>query len=164
MNRAILTGNLGADPELRFTQGGKAVLNMRIATTETWMVDGEKNERTDWHNAVVWGPRAEALDKILSKGSKVLIDGPIRNSSYEDRDGVKKYKSEIEVRELELLSPAPGGARRDEEDEPRSTRERGRSERDTRGPRAAERSAPRGRDERRAPSRNESHADDDIPF
>jgi single-strand DNA-binding protein len=95
-NRVMLLGNLGADPELRFTQGGQAVLNLRIATTESYLdKDKVRRERTDWHNVVVWGKRGEALAKILGKGSSLFIEGSLRTSSYDDRDGNKRYKTEI---------------------------------------------------------------------
>lgn len=109
LNRVTLMGNLGQDPELRYTQSGSAVLNMRIATTETYFdSDRNKKERTDWHNVVVWGKRAEALGKILTKGSGILVEGSIRNSSFEGRDGQKRYKTEISARNIVLV----GGGRR----------------------------------------------------
>lgn len=96
LNRAMLLGNLGADPELRFTQSGQAVLNMRIATTESYLdKDKVRQERTDWHNVVLWGKRGEALGKILAKGARIFVEGSIRTSSYEDREGAKKYKTEV---------------------------------------------------------------------
>jgi single-strand DNA-binding protein len=92
----MLLGNLGADPELRVTQSGQAVLNMRLATTETYLDrDKVRKERTDWHNVVVWGKRAEALGKILSKGSSIFVEGSLRTSSYDDREGNKRYKTEV---------------------------------------------------------------------
>ena len=111
MNRVLLVGNLGADPELRFTQGGQAVLNIRLATTERYL-DKEKawQERTEWHSVVVWGKRAEALAKILRKGGQIAVDGGLRTSSYDDRDGVKRYKTEIHASNVVLL----GGKRDDE--------------------------------------------------
>ncbi|WP_437926598.1 single-stranded DNA-binding protein [Sorangium sp. So ce291] len=96
LNRVMLLGNLGADPELRFTQGGQAVLNLRLATTESYLDrDKVRKERTDWHNVVIWGKRAEALGKILSKGSSLFVEGSLRTSSYDDRDGNKRYKTEV---------------------------------------------------------------------
>ncbi|NUQ77396.1 MAG: single-stranded DNA-binding protein, partial [Polyangiaceae bacterium] len=96
LNRVMLLGNLGADPELRFTQGGQAVLNLRLATTETYLdKDKVRKERTDWHNVVVWGKRGEALAKILGKGSSIFVEGSLRTSSYDDRDGNKRYKTEV---------------------------------------------------------------------
>src|SRR3954462_9426984 len=96
LNRVMLLGNLGADPELRFTQGGQAVLNMRLATTESYLdKDKVRRERTDWHNVVVWGKRGEALAKILTKGSSIFVEGSLRTSSYDNKEGQKVYKTEI---------------------------------------------------------------------
>jgi single-strand DNA-binding protein len=96
LNRVMLLGNLGADPELRFTQGGQAVLNMRIATTESYLDKNKvRQERTDWHNVVVWGKRGEGLAKVLNKGSSIFVEGSLRTSSYDDRDGNKRYKTEV---------------------------------------------------------------------
>lgn len=110
MNKVILLGNLGADPELRFTQGSQAVLNMRIATTETYLdKDKVRRERTDWHNVVVWGKRGEALAKLLTKGSTVLVEGSLRTSSYDDRDGNKRYKTEVIASDVMLPGSRPKG-------------------------------------------------------
>ena len=113
MNRVMLLGNLGQDPELRFTQGGQAVLNLRLATTESWFDKqaNERKERTDWHSIVVWGKRAESLAKILCKGSSIMVEGSIRNESYDDQQGNKRFKSEIKAREIYLC----GGKRPDEQ-------------------------------------------------
>ncbi len=112
LNRVMLMGNLGADPELRFTQGGQAVLNLRLATTESYLdKDRVRRERTDWHNVVIWGKRGEALSKILGKGSTIFIEGSIRTSSYEDRDGNKRYKTEIVGNNVILAGRGGGGGR-----------------------------------------------------
>lgn len=104
VNKVILLGNLGADPELRFTQAGQAVLNMRMATAETYLdKDKVKRERTDWHSLVLWGPRGEALAKMLKKGSRIYVEGKLQTSSYDDKDGQKRYKTEVNVREVVLL-------------------------------------------------------------
>src|SRR3954466_2922928 len=112
LNRVMLLGNLGADPELRFTQGGQAVLNMRLATTESYLdKDKVRRERTDWHNVVVWGKRGEALAKILAKGSSVFIEGSLRTSSYDDREGNKRYKTEVIANNILITnSRGRGGA------------------------------------------------------
>ena len=95
INRATLLGFLGADPELRHTQGGQGVLNMRLATTESYLDrDKVRNERTEWHSVVLFGPRAEALARFLKKGSQLLVEGRLQTSSY-DKDGAKRYKTEI---------------------------------------------------------------------
>ena len=109
LNRVMLLGNLGQDPELKYTQGGQAVLNLRLCTTETYFDrDRNKKERTDWHNVTVWGKRAEALSKILSKGKQIFVEGAIRNTSYEGRDGQKRYKTEITARNIVLTSGGGG--------------------------------------------------------
>ncbi|WP_437647481.1 single-stranded DNA-binding protein [Sorangium sp. So ce362] len=115
LNRVMLLGNLGADPELRFTQSGQAVLNMRLATTETYLnKDKERVERTDWHNVVAWGKRGEALAKILTKGSSVFIEGSLRTSSYDDKDGNKRYKTEINANNIILTGRGKGSGSSDE--------------------------------------------------
>ena len=95
LNRVMLLGNLGQDPELRSTPGGQSVLKLRLATTERYL-DANKawQERTEWHSVVVWGKRGEALHRILAKGSTIFIEGGLRTSSYE-KDGVKRYSTEV---------------------------------------------------------------------
>src|SRR5262245_43701712 len=115
LNRVMLLGNLGADPEIRFTQGGQAVLNLRLATTESYLdKDKVRRERTDWHNVVVWGKRGEALAKILAKGSSILIEGSLRTSSYDDRDGNKRYKTEVVANNVILAGRGRGAPAGDE--------------------------------------------------
>lgn len=108
MNKVFLLGNLGADPELRMTSGGQAVLNIRLATTENY-VDGSKQrkERTEWHNVIVWGNRAEALSRILAKGSRILVEGRIQSSSYEGKDGQKRFKTDIVSTNILLQGGGP---------------------------------------------------------
>lgn len=118
LNRVMLLGNLGADPELRSTNGGAAVLKMRLATAESY-IDRNRNrqERTEWHNVVVWGKRAEALGKILSKGSRIFVEGSLRTSSYEGSDGNKRYKTEIHALNVVLCGGNGGGKPREREPE-----------------------------------------------
>jgi single-strand DNA-binding protein len=100
MNRVILLGNLGADPELRYTTAGVAVLNVRLATNESYVDrNKEPQERTEWHTVVVWGNRAEGLSRVLTKGAGVLIEGTLRTSSYE-KDGQKRYRTEVHARDV----------------------------------------------------------------
>jgi len=109
LNKALLIGNLGADPELRFTQNQRAVLKFRIATTESYATEsGERREITHWHNVVMWGKRAEALSKILVKGTQVYIEGRIESRSYEDKDGVKRTATDINANNLILLGRRDG--------------------------------------------------------
>jgi len=108
VNKAILLGNLGKDPEIRKLDDGRAVANFSIATSETYKnKSGEKVTNTEWHNVVLWTPLAEIAESYLKKGSQVYIEGKISNRSYEDKDGVKKYISEVVGRDLRLLGRAP---------------------------------------------------------
>jgi single-strand DNA-binding protein len=95
LNRVMLLGNLGADPELKVTQGGQAVLKLRLATTETYLDKNQtRQERTEWHSVTMWGRRGEALAKFLTKGDRIFIEGSLRTSSYE-KDGEKRYRTEV---------------------------------------------------------------------
>lgn len=100
MNKVILLGNLGADPELRYTANGLPVLNFSMATNESWLdKNKERQERTEWHRVVVWGPRAEALSKFLAKGAGVLVEGGLRTSTFE-KDGQRRYWTEVHARDI----------------------------------------------------------------
>ncbi|HEY2406006.1 MAG TPA: single-stranded DNA-binding protein [Polyangiaceae bacterium] len=111
LNRVMLLGNLGADPELKMTSGGQAVLKLRLATSETYLDRNKvRQERTEWHNVVVWGKRAEALGKFLTKGSRIFVEGGLRTSNYDDRDGNKRYRTEIVASNI-ILSGSGGGGR-----------------------------------------------------
>lgn len=115
LNRVMLLGNLGADPELRFGQSAEqAVLKLRLATTESYFDKrtNERKERTDWHNVVVFGKRGEALQKILSKGSTIFVEGRIQTGSYE-KDGQKHYRTDIVANNIILAGGRGGGARDD---------------------------------------------------
>jgi single-strand DNA-binding protein len=104
LNKAMLIGNLGADPELRFTTNNRPVLKFRLATTESYMDQNQtRQEVTHWHQIVLWGKRGEALSKILSKGSRVYVEGRIETRSYEDANGVKKSATDIVASNLILL-------------------------------------------------------------
>jgi len=112
LNRVTLLGNLGAEPELRMTNGGTGVLKLRLATSETYLDrNKQRQERTEWHRVVVWGRRAEALGKILTKGDRILIEGSLRTSSYDDKDGNKRYTTEIKADRITLLGGGGGGGR-----------------------------------------------------
>lgn len=109
INRVTLLGNLGADPELRYTQGGGAVLSIRLATTESYLdKDKQRKERTDWHSVTVWGKRAEALAKLIGKGSRVLVEGRLSTLSYE-KDGEKRYRTEVVATNLVLVGSKGSG-------------------------------------------------------
>ena len=111
LNRVMLLGNLGADPDLRFGQGAdQAVLRLRLATTESYFDKrtNERKERTDWHNVVLFGKRAEALQKILAKGSTIFVEGRLQTSSYE-KDGQKLYKTDVIANNVILAGRGGGG-------------------------------------------------------
>lgn len=104
VNKAILIGNLGADPELRYTPSGTAVASFNIATTERFKdKNGENQERTEWHSIVCWGRLGELANEYLKKGRSVYIEGRIQTRNYEDKDGIKRYKTEIVALQMQFL-------------------------------------------------------------
>ena len=111
LNKVMLIGNLGKDPELRYTTGGVAVASFSLATNETWKdQDGNQQERTEWHNIVAWRKLAEISGEYLKKGRKVYIEGRIQTRSYDDRNtGAKRYITEIVADNLILLDPRGAG-------------------------------------------------------
>ena len=110
VNKAILVGNLGQDPELRYTGGGTAVCNMRLATNESYKdANGQMVEKTEWHNVVAWGRLAEICGEYLKKGSQVYFEGSLQTRSWDDRDGNTRYTTEIKAREMMILSDRGSG-------------------------------------------------------
>ncbi|MCW9049158.1 MAG: single-stranded DNA-binding protein [Deltaproteobacteria bacterium] len=104
VNKVILVGNLGKDPELRYTPSGTAVATFSIATTERYKDrEGNRQEKTEWHNIVAWRQLAEICGKYLHKGKQVYIEGKIQTRSYDDRDGNKRYITEIVVDQMQML-------------------------------------------------------------
>ena len=113
VNKVLLIGNLGRDPEVRFTPSGRAVANFTLATSEKWSdADGNRKEHTEWHNIVVWGKQAETCGQYLSKGRQVFVEGTIRRRDYEDKDGNKRYVTEIIARDVRFLGGGGGGGGR----------------------------------------------------
>ncbi len=110
INKVILIGNLGRDPETRYAQSGSAVTNFSVATSESWRdrTTGEQQERTEWHNVVCFARLAEIAGEYLRKGSKVYIEGSLRTTSWE-QEGQKRYRTEIMARELQMLDSRGGG-------------------------------------------------------
>ena len=104
VNKVILLGNLGRDPETRYTTGGDAVCNLSIATSEQWKdKNGEKQERTEWHRDVLFGRQAEIAGEYLKKGRSVYVEGRLQTRKYTDKDGVEKYSTEIVGDRMQLL-------------------------------------------------------------
>jgi len=109
VNKVLLVGNLGKDPEVRFTANGRAVARFPVATSEKWTdQEGNRQERTEWHNVVVWGKQAETCGQYLAKGRQVFVEGAIRSRQYDDKDGNKRYITEIIARDVRFLG---GGGR-----------------------------------------------------
>jgi len=118
VNKVILIGNLGRDTATRYTQGGTCVANFSIATSENWKDKntGEKKEQTEWHKIVAWGRLGEICGEYLKKGSQVYIEGSLQTSSWEDKEGVKKYTTEIKAYEMKMLGSK--GERQDRQPDP----------------------------------------------
>jgi len=109
LNKVMLIGNLGQDPELRYTQGGGAVLRLRLATNESYVdKNKQRQEKTEWHTIVVWGNRAEALNKILSRGRPIYVEGRLQTRQWEDKDGNKRSSTEIVAVNVILLGGGRG--------------------------------------------------------
>ena len=116
VNKVILIGHLGADPEISTTQGGTALAKFRIATTDTWKdrTSGERQERTEWHSIVAWDKLAQICGEYLHKGKMVYVEGSLQTRSWDDQNGQKRYKTEIKANNILMLSPrADGGAARE---------------------------------------------------
>ena len=110
VNKVILIGNLGRDPETRYTTGGDAIANLNIATSEQWKdKNGEKQEKTEWHRVVLFGRQAEIAGEYLKKGRSVYIEGRLQTRKYTDKDGVEKYSTEIVGDRMQLLGSREGG-------------------------------------------------------
>ena len=114
LNKVLLIGNLGRDPELKSTPSGQQVARFSVATTETWKNQaGEKQSKTEWHNIVVWGKQAEIAEKYLRKGKQVMIEGRIQYREYTDQAGVKKTACDIRCDNFVMLGRAEEGGSRD---------------------------------------------------
>lgn len=110
INKVILIGNLGKDPEVRYTSGGSAVANLRIATTESWKdkQTGEKKEATEWHSVVLFGKLGEIAGEYLRKGRTVYIEGRLQTRKYQDKEGVERYSTEIVGSDMQMLGGGEG--------------------------------------------------------
>jgi single-strand DNA-binding protein len=155
VNKVILVGNLGADPETRYLPNGDAVANVRLATTESWKdkASGEKRELTEWHRVVFYRKLAEIVGQYLKKGSSVYIEGRIRTRKWQDKEGQERYTTEIEANEMQML-----GGRQSASSSGGET-EYGGSQPSSPAPARAAPSAPA----KKAPD-FDAGMDDDIPF
>ncbi|MDX2009958.1 MAG: single-stranded DNA-binding protein [Myxococcaceae bacterium] len=111
VNKVILIGNLGKDPEVRFTPSGAAVANFNIATNESWTdKSGQKQERTEWHRIVVWGKLAELCGEYLKKGRQCYVEGRLQTREWTDKEGKKNYTTEVVAQTVQFLGGGPGRA------------------------------------------------------
>ena len=118
VNKVMLIGNLGGDPEKRVTGTGQAVTNFNMATTDRWTdKSGQKQERTEWHRVVVWGPQADSCAQYLNKGRQVYVEGSLRTRQWQDRDGNTRYTTEVIAQRVQFLG-GPRGERTAEEPAP----------------------------------------------
>ena len=155
VNKVILIGTLGKDPEVRYSQGGQSLATVSIATNESWKdKNGEKQERTEWHRLKFFGKLAEIAGEYLKKGSQVYVEGSIRTDKYTDKQGVERYATDIIVNEMQMLGGRSDGASRSDSSEraPQRTGGGGYSDQGERAPRPS------------APPMDNDFADDDIPF
>jgi len=113
VNKAIIVGNLGADPEVRTTQSGITVTSIKVATSEAWTdkQTGQKQERTEWHRIKFFGKLADIAGEYLKKGKQVYVEGSIRTEKYTDKEGVERYVTDIIANEMQMLGGADGGAK-----------------------------------------------------
>lgn len=159
VNKVIIVGNLGNDPETRYTASGTAITEISVATSEQWTdkQSGEKQEKTEWHRIVFFGRLAEIAGEYLAKGSKVYVEGSLTTEKYTDKQGVEKYSTKIKGQELQMLGDKPGTER---------------GERQQSSPDRRESAVDRARQASGQPPRGAGHsepadqgfADDEIPF
>jgi single-strand DNA-binding protein len=155
INKVILIGNLGGDPEVKYTAGGSAVTNVTIATSENWKdkTTGENQERTEWHRVVFFGRLAEIAGEYLKKGSQVYVEGRLQTRKWQDKEGQDRYTTEIVANEMQMLGGRGGGSASGGTDSSRAS--------------SAEAPAPRAAGARASGSKATAGVedfDDDIPF
>jgi single-strand DNA-binding protein len=159
VNKVILIGNLGRDPETRYTTGGDAVTNIRIATTETWKDKaGEKQEKTEWHSVVFFGRQAEIAGEYLKKGRQIYVEGRLQTRKWQDKEGQDRYTTEIVADRMQMLGNREGGGAVHTADEP-PDRERGSG-----GGAPAPSGGKGGGGSSGSSKKNVDDLDDDIPF
>ena len=148
VNKVIIVGNLGKDPETRYAPSGDAVTNIVVATTETWKdkTSGEKREATEWHRVVFFGKLAEIAGQYLKKGSQVYLEGKLKTRKWQDKDGQDRFTTEINADEMKMLG-SKGDGQQQESQRPQQTQQRPPAQQHPRGPAGVF-----------------SDMDDDIPF
>ena len=161
INKVILVGNLGQDPEVKYMPSGGAVTNISIATTDTWKdkSTGEKKENTEWHRVVFFNRLAEIVGEYLRKGSQVYIEGNLRTRKWQDQSGADRYSTEIVAREMQMLGGRAGGSS-DFAPQQQSQQGGGAPQQSAPQQNAPQQQAP----QQSAPPQNFDNFDDDIPF
>ncbi len=148
LNKVMLIGNLGKDPEIRHTKGGDAVANFTLATSEQWKDrQGQKQERTEWHRCVAWRHLAELAQNYLHKGSKIYLEGKIETRDWTDNENIRRFRTEIIVNNIQFLTPRSESAPQDSAPPPRSAPP----------PKQTSDNTP-------SPDNQDPYVDDDIPF
>jgi single-strand DNA-binding protein len=151
VNKVILIGNLGSDPDVRYTASGAAVANISLATAESWRdkESGEQQERTEWHRVVFFGRLAEIVAEYLKKGSQIYVEGRLQTRKWQDKEGKDRYSTEIVASEMQMLGSRSGGGNQSSMDQT---------------PPHGDDTAPAGRPQKAAAKAREDDFDDDIPF
>ncbi len=170
INKVILVGNLGQDPEVKYMPSGGAVTNISIATTDTWKdkSTGEKKENTEWHRVVFFNRLAEIVGEYLRKGSQVYIEGNLRTRKWQDQSGADRYSTEIVAREMQMLGGRAGGGSSDfaPSQQPQQGQQQsgGAPQQSAPQQNASQQQAPQQAPQQSAPPQNFDNFDDDIPF
>ena len=154
VNKVIIVGNLGADPETRYTPGGDAITNIRVATTDKWKdkASGEMKEATEWHRIAFFGRLAEVAGEYLKKGSQVYVEGQLRTRKWQDKEGQDRYSTEIRADRMQMLGSRSGSG------EPRGEM------RDDGPPMEGKPAAPKGAAAAKKPAGKFDDLEDDMPF
>ena len=157
INKVIIVGNLGADPETKYLPSGDAVTNIRVATTDTWKdkTSGEKKEATEWHRVAFFGRLAEIAGEYLKKGSQVYVEGSLRTRKWQDKDGQDRYSTDIRGDVMQMLGRREGGGAPRDEGAPRSSEARAGGESKAGGEAKPAQKKPAGKFD---------DMEDDIPF
>lgn len=166
VNKVIILGRLGQDPELKYTPNGNAVCNFSLATSESWndKATGQKQERTEWHRVVVWGKLAELCNQYLSKGRQAFVEGQLQTRSWDDDQGNKKYSTEINAKTVQFIGGQTDAGQSQSQGQPQNNAQQGQRPQGQR---------PQGQPQQQAPQQNyqqgyqapaQDFASDDIPF
>lgn len=177
VNKVTLIGNLGDDPETKWTRNDTCVVTLRLATTAVWKDrDGNKQENTEWHRVTAFGKQAEVIDEYSRKGDQLYIEGRLHYDKYDDKEGITRYTTDIILEEFQFLNSKRDGegsrgsssssrsSRRDDRDDDRRESRSSRSERPARQERPKQEDPLPGEDPGNETTRPEDFADDDIPF